>query len=173
MTADADLFLLSSSVPAARPERKRAEGFVTGFQGERRLPPARREFPAMRKKSSAPRPASHSAKASVPAADAAVAQTDVRYLSLEQARPFPDQCPQDPGDGGRRCRARSQHPRQGHVAEPDRSSDRRSTAKTSTRSMPAAAVSRSCRSSPPKASSTPTIKVPCIVEQPKRRSKPR
>ena len=38
----------------------------------------------MRKKSSAPRPASHSAKASVPAADAAVAQTDVRYLSLEQ-----------------------------------------------------------------------------------------
>ena len=31
----------------------------------------------------------------------------------QPARPFPDQCPQDPGHGGRRHGARSQHPRRG------------------------------------------------------------
>ena len=37
---------------------------------------------------------------------------------------------------------------------------RRSTTKASTRSTPAAAASRSCRSSPPKASSTPITRSP-------------
>ena len=131
-----------------RSERKRAErGFVTGFPGrETALRPPVTESPSHASEITPQCFAVHQH----PTQRRCHGRGNQCLLPLARAaRSFPDQCPQDPGHGGRGRRARSQHPRQRHPAEPDRPSAQTTTG--SIWSMPAAAASRSCRSSPPKA----------------------
>ena len=115
-----------SPIPSAGPggghsEEEGRKGFVTGFSGREtsRARPSQ-ESPAMTRKSAARR---DSARRRQPTRAAARAryQQGAQYCAGPVGS-LADEGPQDAVHAGRGCRARSQHPRQGHPAEPDRPS---------------------------------------------------